>query len=39
MRPEQAVAEAVNRRDPRTVELAGEIWPPALDEPCADPAA
>ena len=37
VRPQQAVAEAVDGRDPGAVELAGEVGPPELDEPRADP--
>src|SRR3954470_12611257 len=39
MRPQQPMTEAVDRGDPRTVELAREVGASALDEPGADPAA
>ena len=39
MRPQQPVAEAVDRRDPGTVELAREIGAAALDERRSDPRA
>ena len=37
--PEQAGAEAVDRRDPGAVELTGEVVPAALGERRADPGA
>ena len=37
IRPEQAGAEAVDRRDPGAVELAREVVPAAVGEGCADP--
>ena len=37
IRPQQPGAEAVDRRDPRAVELAGEVVPPTLGERRADP--
>ena len=39
MRLQQAVAEAVDRRDPRAVELAREIVAPELGEPLPDSSA
>ena len=35
---QEPVAEAVDRRDPRAVELTGEVVPPAVEERGADPA-
>ena len=37
IRPEEAGTEAVDRRDPRAVELAREVVPAAPREGCADP--
>src|SRR6185312_14547376 len=39
MRAQQPVAEAVDRGDPRPIELARQVWTSTLDEPGADPAA
>src|SRR5207247_7112770 len=39
IRLQQPVAEAVNRRDPRSVQLTCEIGAPELDEPRADARA
>src|SRR5204863_4158349 len=39
IRLQKPQAEAVDRRDPRTVELPGEIGPPAVRERCPDPGA
>src|SRR6185312_15067313 len=39
MRAQQPVAEAVDRGDPRPVELAREVWTSTLDESRTDPAA
>ena len=39
MRAQEAMTEAVDRRDPRTIEGARQIGSPALDEPRPNPGA
>src|SRR5207237_3851452 len=39
VRAQETQAEAVDRRDPRCVEVAREVAPAEADEPLADPAA